>query len=63
MVVAYYVTVAIETTSADDLLQKMFYLNVVISLRTKYGLLLPIIIDFEAVLVMFYEKVSGVWFF
>jgi hypothetical protein len=30
MVGAYYVTVAIETTSADDLLQKMFNLNFVI---------------------------------
>ena len=30
MVGVYYVTVAMETTSSDDLLQKMFYLNFVI---------------------------------
>jgi len=58
MVGTYYVTVAMETTSADDLLQKMLYLNFVIELRTKYRLFLPNIIDFEAVLVKFSEKVT-----
>ena len=56
MVGTYYVTVAMETTSADDLLQKMLYLNFVIELRTKNRLFLPNIIDFEAVLVKFCEK-------
>jgi len=63
MVGTYYVTVAMETTSADDLLQKMLYLNFLIELRTKYRLFLPNIIDFEAVLVKFCEKVLGVRFF
>ncbi len=52
-----------ETTSADDLLQKMFYLNFVIELRTKYRLFLPNIIEFEIVLVRFCENVFGVRFF